>query len=739
MNNDGQQKTGFTAPSTIGQAEVIRTALKLAEVSPDSIDYIECHGTGTPLGDPIELEALELGYNPERRHACALGSVKTNIGHLDSAAGIASFIKTVLALKHNMLPPSLHFQTPNPVLKVIEKGFYINDRLTEWPRKNEPLRAGISAFGIGGTNAHIIVEQAPPQREASAGREWQLLPVSAKTPSALAEIKKDLERYSKAEPSRLEDIAYTLQVGRKHFPIRELALVNRKSRRVLQFAETATRKGTAGLENAPVIFVIPDFTQRLWSESELDELEQLYQEEPGARRFLNQALGIMNRLVPDRAAVKLGDLRKREYTPVLAFGGYYAVGKLFIEWGLHPEAVIGRGKSQWLAACLSGELSLEEAVHSFLLSLDDCGMEQPEAGRRISRREEIWLVLGAGDEAQPFLDKQSSKPQIVALEKLNTYSLMAAVGTMWLYGQDIKWRELYQHEQRNRLSLPTYAFDRQEFPVDPELFNLNHLLNRPPSGKGWTPANRDDIRKWFYIPAWESAALPNYEGRMLPRDAVWFIFCDAAGLGEALGDLLRQQQIRCIMVELAEHYQQVTADHYRVNPLRSEEMDRLYHSLDAVPDHICYLWTVTSPMEPELANIETGQQLFLHHILRLVQFLGTAAAAQEVHLQIASNGLYSITQEEMLCPMKGLLLGASKIIPYEYPNIKVCHVDFPLAEGDAARQREQARQMLREFQFEFPNKQVAYRGKAGGSNRSKNRFCWPAPARFRYLRTISSV
>lgn len=712
VNNDGLQKTGFTAPSTIGQAEVIRTALKLAEVSPDSIDYIECHGTGTPLGDPIELEALELGYNPERRHACALGSVKTNIGHLDSAAGIASFIKTVLALKHHMLPPSLHFQTPNPVLKVIEKGFYINDRLTEWPRKNEPLRAGISAFGIGGTNAHIIVEQAPPLREASAGREWQLLPVSAKTPSALAEIKKDLEQYSKAEPRRLEDIAYTLQVGRKHFPIRELALVSRKSQRVLQFAETATMKGKAGLENAPVIFVIPDFTQRLWSESELDELEQLYQEEPGARRFLNPVLGMMNRLVPDGAAVKLEDLRKREYHPVLAFGSYYAVGKLLIEWGLHPEAVIGRGKSQWLAACLSGELSLEEAVRSFLLSLDDCGMEQPEAGRRVSRREEIWLVLGAGDEAQPFWDKQSSKPQIVALEKLNTYSLMAAVGTMWLYGKAIKWRELYQHEQRNRLSLPTYAFDRQEFPVDPELFNLNHLLNRPPSGKGWPPANRNDIRKWFYIPAWESAALPNYEGRMLSRDAVWFIFCDPGGLGEALGDLLRQQQIRCIMVEHAEHYQQITADHYRVNPLRSEEMDRLYHSLDAVPDHICYLWTVTSPMEPELGNIETGQQLFLHHILRLVQFLGTAAAAQEIHLQIVSNGLYLITQEEMLCPMKGLLLGASKIIPYEYPNIKVCHVDFPLAEGDPARQREQARQMLREFQYEFPNKQVAYRGKS---------------------------
>ncbi len=712
VNNDGHQKTGFTAPSTIGQAEVIRTALKLAEVSPDSIDYIECHGTGTPLGDPIELEALELGYNPERRHACALGSVKTNIGHLDSAAGIASFIKTVLALKHKLLPPSLHFQTPNPVLNVIEKGFYINDRLTEWPRKNEPLRAGISAFGIGGTNAHIIVEQAPPLPESSAGREWQLLPVSAKTPSALEELKKELERYSKAGQSRLEDIAYTLQVGRKHFPIRELALVNRKSHRVLQFAEMATKKGTAGWEGAPVIFVIPDFTQCVWSDSELVELEQWYQEEPGAGRFLNPALGIMNRLVPGRAALKPEDLRKREYNPVLAFGSYYAAGKLFIEWGLHPEAVIGRGKSQWLAACLSGELSLEEAIRSFLLSLDDCGTEQPEADRRIARREEIWLVLGAGDEAETFLDEQSAKPQIIALDKLNTYSLMAAVGSTWLYGKDIKWRELYQYEQRNRLSLPTYAFDRQEFPVDTQLFNLKHLFNRPPSGKDCPPARSDDIGRWLYVPAWESAALPNYEGRMLSRDAVWLIFCDPAGLGEALDDLLKQQQIRCIIVEQAEHYGQITADHYRVNPLRSEEMDRLYRSLDTVPDHICYLWTVTSPMEPELANIESSQQLFLHHILRLVQFLGAAAVAQEVHLQIVSNGLYSITQEEMLCSMKGLLLGAGKIIPYEYPNIKVCHVDFPLAEGDATQIREQARQMLREFQFEFPNRQVAYRGKS---------------------------
>ena len=710
VNNDGLQKTGFTAPSTIGQAEVIRTALKVAEVSPETIDYIECHGTGTPLGDPIELEALELAYNPEQKHTCALGSVKTNIGHLDSAAGIASFIKTVLAVKHRLIPPSLHFQTPNPTMNVVEKGFYINDKLTEWPKTNKPIRAGISAFGIGGTNAHVIIEQAPPKKESSSGREWQLLPISAKTKPALTQYKKELERYFKTELNRrIEDIAYTLQLGRKHFPIRELVMINRKSSQVVSLSEGTTKAYTVELENPPVIFMFPDFSQRKRSEGEQAKFDQLVQEEPVVGRILDQAIEIIKRHVPGQVE----NLWNDENDQVLLFIRYYAVAKLIMEWGITPETMAGVGKGEWLAACLSGDISLEVAIPALLKNHEDRGFEHEGIKPLISHPDVIYLTFGTEKELQPLLDKgRSGGRKVVELEQLNAYSLMNAVGSLWLYGKEIDWREFYKHEQRNRVSLPTYTFDRQEYLIDKELFNLEHLVSNHHSNHRSALTRKEDIRNWFYVPAWESSSLPNHDGVTLPRDATWLVFSDQTGLGVELIKYLNDQQIRCIIVEQAEDYQQISEDHYRVNPLHTEELDQMYQSLEVVPDHICYLWTITPPTEPELANIDRGQQLCFHHILKLVQYIGSKAITREVRLQIASNGVYSITQEEVLCPMKGLLLGASKIIPYEYPNIKVCHVDFQLAVRDEARKREQVLQMIREIQFDFPNKQVAYRGKS---------------------------
>ncbi|MCP5105272.1 MAG: polyketide synthase, partial [bacterium] len=161
INNDGSRKVGYTAPSITGQADAIRAALHVAEVEPESIGYIEAHGTGTPLGDPIEIQALKQVFGTENKGVCAVGTVKTNVGHLGSAAGIAGFIKTVMALKNRQIPSSLHFQTPNPAIDFENSPFYINTRLREWKSEKYPLRAGVSSFGIGGTNAHVVLEEAP--------------------------------------------------------------------------------------------------------------------------------------------------------------------------------------------------------------------------------------------------------------------------------------------------------------------------------------------------------------------------------------------------------------------------------------------------------------------------------------------------------------------------------------------------------------------------------------------------
>ena len=165
INNDGERKVGFTAPSVDGQCEVICDALQMAGVEPETITYVETHGTGTPVGDPIEIEALKLAFNTPKKHYCRIGSVKTNVGHLDAAAGIAGFIKTILALKHQLIPPSLHFKSPNPRIDFENSPFIVNTGLFAWENNGQPLRAGVSSFGIGGTNAHIVLEEYSKQFE----------------------------------------------------------------------------------------------------------------------------------------------------------------------------------------------------------------------------------------------------------------------------------------------------------------------------------------------------------------------------------------------------------------------------------------------------------------------------------------------------------------------------------------------------------------------------------------------
>jgi phthiocerol/phenolphthiocerol synthesis type-I polyketide synthase E len=223
VNNDGAGKVGYTAPSVAGQAEVIALAQAVAGVAPESISYVEGHGTGTPLGDPIEVEALRQAFGSGGRGYCALGSVKTNVGHLEAAAGMAGLIKTVLSLEREAIPASLHFERPNPRIDFAGSPFYVNAALRPWPRSATPRRAGVSSFGIGGTNAHVVVEEAPVRGERPADGAAHLVVVSGRTVAERAAAGDRLAAYLRAHPEvELRDVAYTLQAGRRHCRYRRM-------------------------------------------------------------------------------------------------------------------------------------------------------------------------------------------------------------------------------------------------------------------------------------------------------------------------------------------------------------------------------------------------------------------------------------------------------------------------------------------------------------------------------------
>ncbi len=382
VNNDGARKAGYTAPGVEGQARAIRAAQELAGVEPDSIGYVEAHGTGTALGDPAEIAALTRAFRAgtARSGFCAVGSVKSNIGHLDTAAGIAGLIKAVLALERRQIPPSLHVEEPNPEIAWAASPFYVNTRLAGWEPNGGPLRAGVSSFGIGGTNAHVVLEEAPPAAAAGPAADWQLLVLSARTASALDTLTRRLaDRLDGDGAPDLADAAFTLQVGRRRFAHRRVAVCGdpRQAAALLR-AAAAPDAAPPGLvfsrrqepADRPLAFLFPGQGSQYPGMG-----GGLYRAEPAFRRevdacadFLLPLLGLdlRNVMFAAEAAAAPGEAAARLAATDLAqpalFTVELALARLWDQWGVRPAVMLGHSVGEYVAACLAGVFSREDAL-----------------------------------------------------------------------------------------------------------------------------------------------------------------------------------------------------------------------------------------------------------------------------------------------------------------------------------------------------------------------------------------
>jgi iturin family lipopeptide synthetase A len=364
INNDGNNKVGYTAPSIDGQAEAIQTAHKWAKVPAESITYVETHGTATKLGDPIEVEALNHAFGKTDKPYCALGAVKSNIGHADAAAGVAGFIKTVLALKHRQLPPSLHFTTPNPAINFKESPFYVNNTLKEWHNDKYPLRAGVSSFGIGGTNVHVVLEEAPELEATSESNAHQLLVISGKTPVALQRNTEKLIEYLKENTEeKLADIAYTLQTGRTPFACRR-SVVCRNAQEAVSLLSAARPPVTTGKTLPQVVFMFSGQGSQYRG-----MCYDLYSHEEVFRNEVDKCFSIVKTLSgKDMRAVVFAEKENgvsvddTMYTQPLLFIMEYALAQLLISRGIKPGIMIGHSIGEYAAACISGLFSLEDAL-----------------------------------------------------------------------------------------------------------------------------------------------------------------------------------------------------------------------------------------------------------------------------------------------------------------------------------------------------------------------------------------
>ncbi len=395
INNDGSMKAGYTAPSVAGQSKAVTMALEDAGVDPETISYVEAHGSATELGDPIEVTALTAAWRrfTDKRGFCSIGSVKSNFGHLDRAAGVAGLIKTVLALEHGEIPPTINFERPNSQIDFASSPFVVADRLREWTSNGAPRRAAVNSLGMGGTNVHVVVEEPPPPPPSDAAHPWQLLLLSARTETALADVGERLADHLARHPeANLADVAYTGQVGRRHLGWRRTAVCRDPSDAVAVLrGEDPRRLLTTWCEEGerPVVFLFsglggqyPVMTRGLY------ETEEVFRREVDrAAALFEPLLGLDLREVIYPAEAQSGAAAedgKIDLKKMLGRGGErseasrrldetwltqpsifvveHALARLWTSWGVRPQAMLGYSLGEYVAASLAGVFDFEAAV-----------------------------------------------------------------------------------------------------------------------------------------------------------------------------------------------------------------------------------------------------------------------------------------------------------------------------------------------------------------------------------------
>jgi phthiocerol/phenolphthiocerol synthesis type-I polyketide synthase E len=840
INNDGAMKVGFTAPSVEGQATVITEALGAAGVAPETIGYLEAHGTGTKMGDPIEVRALNKAFKFRSAAAKAnppkipVGSLKSNIGHLANAAGVSSLIKAVLTLEHQQIPPSLHVTEVNPEIPFSGGPFFVNTKLTDWQANpKHPRRAGVSSFGVGGTNAHVVLEEAPALPPSGASRPAQVLVLSAKSDAALDAATANLAAHLKAHPAQpLADVAFTLQTGRQAMSRRRVVVARDRDDALAALEAGSPRQWTQApdVQERPVAFLFPGQGSQY-----VGMARELYATEPTFKKHLDACadkltphlgLDLRTVLFPDAAKAEAATqaLTRTELTQPALFAVEYALAKLWMAWGVTPSAMMGHSIGEYVAACLAGVFSLDDALA--LVAARGKLMQSLPAGAMLSaKREESALLpllpagvsvaavnapgftvvagpteavdaLQAKLEAQgvevsrlhtshafhsammdpilapftervrqvklsaptlPFLSNVTGTwidaaqatdpgywathlrqavrfsaglqeltrkwPQAALLEVgpgtvLTTLAkqhagaegrvlvastrhpreqtpdlqvLLGALGRLWLGGVTVDWKGFAANEQRRRVPLPTYPFQRERYWIEAKPLGGGARADAPAS-----LARRPDVADWFYAPSWKRSTAK-------AKDAAgpgWLVFADGTGVAEALAPKLGGDVFRVVP---GARFEQRADGTYTVDPKRREDYCAL---LDALKKqgrafaNIVHLWSLSRELADAALDLGFHSQLFL------ARALGETGHLDALTWNVVSSRSARVEQADAQLPEQALLVGPTRVLPQEYPNLSCRFVDVVPGDAGAVADR-----LAVELRAEARDAVVALRGR----------------------------
>lgn len=546
VNNDGADKGSFTAPSAEGQAGAVRMAIADAQIDPATLSYIEAHGTATPLGDPIEIEGLTMAFGEQTQHQfCRIGSIKSNMGHLTAAAGVAGLIKTVLALHHRQIPPTINFSQPNPAIDFANSPFKVNDTLTEWTStgvssREHPLRAGVSSLGVGGTNVHVVLEEAPLNATLLKGgtEKPQLITFSARTDASLnAYAQRLANRLSQPNAPSPDEVAYTLQTTRPDFRQRRFVVASTQAELVDLLRAEAPKQTTNALKQSPdeLIFLFPgQGAQFLGMGRELYATEAVFRQAiDECAAFLTDHMDLDIRVVlyPDPADAKAEQrINNTRYTQPALFVTEYALAKLWMSWGIEPSVLCGHSIGEFVAAHLAGVFSLPDALR--LIAVRGRLVSEQPRGRMLSVRMDAQAV-------------SELLPNTLSIAAINSRNLCVVAGPDEHLADFA--RLLDQREIPNRLLITSHAFHSAMMDPVVDVFEAEVkkvILNRPQraivstvTGQLMTDAQATASRYWA-THLRDTVRFADAANTLLAMGNPLLL---EVGPGQALATLIRQQ------------------------------------------------------------------------------------------------------------------------------------------------------------------------------------------------------
>jgi len=724
INNDGYNKVSFTAPSVEGQARVIAEAQAQAGIDPETVTYIETHGTGTALGDPIEIAAMTQAFRAatDKCGFCAIGSVKTNIGHLDAAAGVTGVIKTVLALKHRQIPASLHFERPNPQIDFENSPFFVNTGLRPWETNGSPRRVGVNSFGIGGTNAHLILEEAPSIEPSEVLGGWHLLVLSARSDRALTTMAARLAAYLRQRPElNLADVAFTLQEGRKTFAHR-LSVVCRDLPEAIEILEEKggrrPYRAVAGERATPVVYLFPEEGAQYVGMG-----RELYEQEPEYRsvidRFAETVAGELRidlrRVLypgPEEEAQALELIGQRRMTPLALVAVELGLARMWQSKGVYPEAMIGHGVSEYAAACLAGDMSEEQIIKQMVKRIAP-PQRSVEGAERIKRegKDRVWLEMGPVDASSRMGHQVNGKGRQEVVSTLGREVeggmrvIMEAVGKLWANGVDIEWGK-WRKGKRRRVELPGYAFEETRYWVDGI---------KAQAGAG-VVKRKGDLADWFYVPVWKETAA--FVKRGEPIDArSWLIMEDETGIGGRIAAELERQGCVVTRVKRAGQYERRGEREYWIRAGEMEDYESILKELETrgeAPEKIVHLFSLKRKGEKGAQEwekrIEEAAEDGFYSLAYVVRAMGQRSDAKQVEVVVVSNEVMGVAGGEEVRAEKSLVMGPIRVMRQEYPRMKSRYIDVIIPAPGSWQEGRLIEQLIGELGTELGDQMIAYRG-----------------------------